>query len=654
MKRQIETPKLIKIVTWPVLWMYWPIYLALARTQKQFDSTIKFQLDEASESNVTDQSIREQFYAAAGRQEAVIALCEPWEAYIPDRWLNTTNKQLNRGKTTVLRPKSIRIRRVPAIWRLPHWLLYSGTSGPMVPSLSDTKQSVTIWTYPEKTTSGEFIRTAVRGLPMFRGFKINFKMLSQDVIEEGSHVQSIASGDDVVATFTPWQVASGVSSLHLVSRPLPGPSRGVTALLLPDLDSEWITIGSQTIADYIARHLKIVFSELSDTHGDAFLIDEFFNRNNNFDLTRKFLHFSRASAAADPRWLTPSFLGPLLGEYIRLGCYFPYRTLDAAITAEIQKRIDRTIEELKEAALTSIQAQIAEFFGGSMSWSKLSFRDRLNVWANASPLERPGQTLHEYLTHPQESRQTFGGESFLRAVFVSPNDDVGRISLLSLIPHLPLECSRKGELQDHDERINKCKLLSGTAKVGQHEYYERPCVSCVVGGLPRSFLRPAAERLAEGLKIQIEFDAVTAAEVSFGAPCLLCYEDIENLIELFIRERRAPRGGAKPACKLVLYNGVNPTRMDEGGLILFAIWWRGNVEKHSGIGGAKSALRSWRDLASDVVWVGFWSAAKPEPLDNDFDATIEQSAVFRQAFLDFKSQKYIFGYVAVFRVSQCK
>src|SRR5260370_38263536 len=94
----------IDVYSWKPLWIYWPVYLALAFTQQTLQELfgVVFRLDHPSADPITDEAIRAAFAKAIEQnpEARVAALCEP-------------------GDVPGIRPEQL--SRIPVIWRMAHW-----------------------------------------------------------------------------------------------------------------------------------------------------------------------------------------------------------------------------------------------------------------------------------------------------------------------------------------------------------------------------------------------------------------------------------------------------------------------------------------------------------------------------------------------------
>ncbi|MCX6585805.1 MAG: hypothetical protein NTX13_04395 [Acidobacteria bacterium] len=643
----------IWVITWPTLWLHWPVYLALARTERQFNNTVKFQLEPRSEEVVTDELIRNEFYARAEKGHAVLALCEPG----PQRSLQIYPESENYGS---LRRDHIMVRRLPVVWRQPHWLLWRGDTSSPPPGKR-------VWAYPIKTTSGDFVRTIFQSLPLLKSSRPNFHPLDQAMNEQRDRVESLLPESDVVATFTPWHEFLNVEYRQLAQKDrkakrvrwwtLPGPSRDVTALLVPDVTADWTRKGGSSVIDAISRHLKNVLNELSDTHADHDLMTDFLS--NNVSSVTSFLNES-------DEWLSVEFLRSVLCIYVRHGCYFPYRNVDSAISSEVQRRVRDRFDDLKEQALAGIQTDLNEFLGSTTEWHTLSFQERLQSWKTAMPRDEYDRDLWQRLTHFRQTDLAIGLENLIRGISVRTSQQPARLSLVSLGPRLPLECS-VFDGNDHGERYLRCqndRTMLSRVVPGEIRNSEQDCLACVVSGVPRSLLRPAAIRLANGLKTTVGYYCGSNKKDVFDLPCPVSVEDIWGFIDVFIEERRnPPQSQEKLACEIVLFNGFNGEESESGGPILVGIFWRGSTEGGKGTGSATFGLSSWakqqKGLGHSVEWVWFWRAnGKDQVIWSDPPSSyrdhrfIEGDVVIKPAREYFDAGDFTFAYVTAFRIEQ--
>jgi len=319
----------VGIVSWPPLWQYWPAYLALARTEKRFSADgLSFRFL-PTVGQTTDEKLRADFFARihAEPSKPFLALCEPRETLAPLHPSGPADDSGVLGRRTI-------IQRLPLIWRQPHWVLSNGQTPAAAGALTPEGPGK-LWRYPQATTSGDFVAHAIGRLVMFESFDGVLCDLTEDLVTERDLVRRGLGPADMVVTFTPWHLIlrqdrgpraaedDWATEHRLDATMLPGPSRDVTALQVPDQ-------GNDLFVRYLAAQIKSVIAELGATQGEAQLIEAFFADETNFETVQAFLKRSGHS----PVWLDRAFLSPALAEYVRLGCYFPYRTIDSAISAE--------------------------------------------------------------------------------------------------------------------------------------------------------------------------------------------------------------------------------------------------------------------------------------------------------------------------------
>jgi hypothetical protein len=655
-----DTPKpaVVEIITWPPLWQYWPMYLALARTEEQFkNSGFRFKLTMCTESPVTDEAIRKDFFTRARLRHPVMALCGPRDNEIPPEANPTDLTNGGQEKSSV-------IRRLPIIGRQPHWILWRGAGVPI------PKTSPEVWMYPEKTTSGDYVRTVIQTLPLFQiaaggaeKVKVKERLLPPTLDDEAICVRDLGETGSYVVSFTPWHMLSDSQTTSLQSVLLPGPSLDVTALQIPDIEAlPWL--GGRPVVDHVGKHLKNVLSELSNTHGDKQLVAEFLP--DNIKMVGQFL----ARDAAAPSWLDTEFLSVVLGEYVRLGCYFPYAALNSAISAEIQVRMAKILENLTGHALGAVQREMTEFFGESLDWESLSFAERRSLCG--TPTEMTGNlTLALYMTHRPGDGMSLSLETRLKAIQVKIQDRPGRFALSGIVQRLPSICSfkRSGNHFALMEACVKSKEDAGLIKRStarkQHQYPF--CAACVVGGIPRSFLRPAAVRLAAKINVDVHYCSMTIDGVSHRRPYLISYTDIQPMVEHFILEKRPPSKEHSYPCQVISYNGVD-SKSPDGGLILIGIWWHGSTEVYGGKEGDRTgtAFSNWKikqeATGRRIAWTGYWRKGQDGPKEenpSNVGETLEDAVDLRNpknanligaARGKFVEEQWDFGYVAIFPI----
>ena len=327
---RVSVNEQINIYSWPRLWVYWPMYVALACSQSD---GLTFTID--SEPSDSDEQIRARLgeYLSQNPDHLAMALCEPGNV---------------RGQ-----PDSA-FTRIPLLWRMPHWKIR--------PCNTDSDIE-TVLCYKDRTTSGVYVRDQFPG-KTYRDLNVD-----KSLAEQLNHPNTIA------ASFTPYQRIE--KGLCADDKYLPGPDRDVTALLVPT--------GRQNgtrIADTILENTKRVLHQLTATNGLEAkvrqLVEGYQDRIN-------------------PLYPQTSFpggsynLAELLAEYVRQGCYFPYRVVSSALLGELRRIAKKNIEEAVEEAYNRASEDLVGFLGVGKDWSELSFEQRRNVLT--SEIEVRGSAL---------------------------------------------------------------------------------------------------------------------------------------------------------------------------------------------------------------------------------------------------------------------
>lgn len=625
----------IEVVTWPPLWVYWPAYLALARTAKELESAgTTFKLDPLSE-NVTDEAIRTEFDRRRKAGKRVIALCEPRsEKYTPTAPLDPTPERI--------------VRRLPVLWRQPHWVLKKNTS-------ANPSPEGFIWAYPEDTTSGNFVMEVAPHLSALSDYKRGIKDLSSNLHEERDQVIGL-DAEDCVVSFTPWHAVLSANKTvgpeDLTHELLSGPTRDVTAIHVPD--DELHPDGDQTLTDCIGRHLRTVLDELTATQGDRKRLATFVRQDDNVELVRALLH----GPGDPPFWLAEDFLVIALSEYVKLGCYFPYRALDSAISAEIQKRVGDVLTDIRKPALVEIAAAMTNFLGASPEWQSLSFQQRSSVWARAVTKDK--LDLWDHLLH-LEDRDARSVRSILAAIPSRTHQRAAPHPVSYLVERLPSDCIHgKGQ----SIRQRHCLWDAGDTGVASPDQtagaHPSRCAFCVLAGAPAALLRSSAQKLAHLFDCPVEYRLLQTDDRSTGrTPCPIALEDVAPALKIFHEERR--KTDAERPIEVVCVNGFAPGEGRTDGQVLFAILWDGELTPRGKSEGVSRKLAGWfkdqQMLGRPLSWVGTWRRVgetidekTAAPQDGSVLLELARSPLWTHAQTAFLSSRFVFGYVAIFDI----
>jgi hypothetical protein len=477
------SPTKILVYSWKPLWVYWPVYLALARTEKTLNVVFQLKTPEVAPLSgvLTDETIRAAFGHAQlnDRKTNPVALCEP--GAIPG---------LNEDE----------LYRVPVIWRMPHWLI----------ATQATTDLETLWCYPEKTTSGDYARI-LQGAGLIHA-EATFT-LSED--QDSSFLMADRSKPVGSLTFTP----SHLWNRELHSCRFPGPDRDITALIIPRADGYPL---GEYLRDAIRGHFQRVLQALGTTHGDDRLVEEFVQEHQ--PAVKKFYSAERYPAP-------PKQLGMALAEYVRQGCYFPYNVVRSALIGELSSIANDALTLAKDIAQNRTTEQLAKLLGSMPDWSTLSFRQRQSVWT--SGIDENGMELHERITHAKHAElQPLLTGTRVRLPDPDPNLLIPalsiRVSSLNANSR-PLLCAASGD--------TRClhKVTSGTSNVTDHD----PCFGCTIGGLVMPVLRSAARDIARPLQRAVTYSTHLAGN---DPQSVLCWEDVVKLVALFRDELREGPG----------------------------------------------------------------------------------------------------------------
>lgn len=668
----------ITIVSWPPLWIYWPLYMALVKTQHLFHSknrhlAFQFEIPEM----VTDQLIREAFYrkVKAGGDNLVMALCEPGET------------KSGRGQSEL----GVSVRKMPLLWRLPHWVITHRDSLPALKDfhdrglkaldlpLEDLPEKLTIYCYPQDTTSGNYVRTIYQSLPALRDKAVTFK----DILPDKDRIATLHMDQGAYQiSFTPWHQTD--STRYVAIAELPGPHFDITALLIPE---EW-SADQQVVANIynvILLQLNHILISLADTQGDRGEIERYIRGS-----------FSEVIALFPTAKLPPSAsLAEFLSIYIKRGCYFPYLVFEKALQSELSLMIRNQLSRASKVAAEGIQHEMSLLLGSRKDWSELSFKERIEIqttWHQAYRTQddlfsepQPAEKLYEKLLHADQNELKNGFTNFLSSIKVQTGSDANPLALIRLNNRdRSLICSNL--LSDRRMPYEDCRNATG-AYSPDGEIYERvPCFTCTVGGVAGSMVIAGATRLVLSISRKLA-PARAEAGGEGGKPAtsgpwvkiravrvdhngthpaigtILCWQDIQEVFSIFCQELREPDPNPYP-CYIVL---ASDWHWSEPGHILLTILWRGSTkEGMTGSGGATKKLDQWARSQGQsqrpVSWCGFWHKGQTETWTPVFaeppatGASPSQTAprlpcdlkAWEPVWAAIEEGNYNFAYVAVF------
>lgn len=666
----------ITIVSWPPLWIYWPLYMALVKTHHLFKSknrniVFRFEIPEP----VTDQIIRERFYRniKIGGDHLVMALCEPGDT---KPGANPSEPGMN-------------VRKMPLLWRLPHWVITHRDSLPELKDfyshrvksidlpLKDLPNPVTIYCFPQDTTSGDYVRTIRQSLPALRDKDVTFKdilpgrdRLATLNLEEGAYQIS----------FTPWHQVD--SERYVAISELPGPHFDITALLIP---AEWST-DQQVMANIynaILLQLNHILISLADTQGDRGEIERYIKGS-----------FKEVLDLFPSHHLPPpSNLAEFLSIYIKRGCYFPYLVFEKALQSELSLMIRNQLNRASKIAAEGIQHEMSLLLGSRIDWSDLSFKERIEIQTTWHQAYRTSddllseqfsrEMLYEKLLHPDKDEQDNGYTNFLSSIKVQTSNDANPLALIRLNNRdRLLICSSQGD--DGRMPYEDCRNATLGYDTAGEVYEKSPCFTCTVGGVAGSLVVAGATRLigpilkrvasakAEGgndagaqtaglplIKVQAVRVDQDGSHPAIGT--ILCWQDIQEVFSIFCSELREPDINPYP-CYILL---ASDWHWQAEGHILLGILWRGSTKE--GMTGAGRATRKLEDWASSqnqaerpVSWCGFWNKDPEETWTKVFPKLLAEGKAesspalpahlkiwlpFREAIAE---GNYNFAYLAVF------
>jgi hypothetical protein len=623
--------KTVKLVTWQPLWFYWPAYLAFARSLKspKFENLeLEFSLEEK-----TDERIRRAYYGLVNQSHQALAICEPSEFTLPR---DPAEEAISSEQV---------VRRVPIVWRLPHWLYWCG----------DDSEIETISALPENTTSGDYVRRVVQALPRFKGRVRRFHDIDGSLAQDRESLARLVQSPNghCVASYTPWHAIEGLPEASLHCLALPGPKKEVTSLLYVGDEGDLMP----HFADTFCGELKLILLEMADTHGDRGLMEEFIERN-VADVDRL---LDRAGLVASTGW-TPEFLPAALAEYVVMGCYFPYAPIDAAMSAEIRRHVERHLKAMSVSVLNKVQADIRSFLGVNIHWRDLSFDQRISVWTRIKQINK--KSLFTMWTHPTREEES-PAQRLLYGDPVPVGEHQGHVALGRLVSELPPSCPFKGRAETLAASATEGEFRSclRQARV-EGETGARPiasvetdsCALCVLSGAPHALARSAALRLRRycadrGRQLEVGHKVGEMGDKTYSGDCPVTAWDVDDMLAVFADELRGPMPGAGPPCRTILYNGYD--HRNGRGDVLFAILWRGTVEPRvSGVnGGATARLGEMavkgKAAGRPLSWIGFWHR-KGDIVRIGGSAQGESAWLFQAVRAEFERGDYNFAYVALF------
>lgn len=361
-------PTKILVYSWKPLWIYWPVYLALALTEKTLN--VAFCLNQPADP-ITDETIRAALgVAIKERGETAMALCEPGPV------------------------SDLPLSRIPVIWRMPHWLI---TAYPA--TLLDT-----LLCYPEKTTSGDYARKLI-GAGLIEATEVSALQDQKPSSVGNAECRAVGS-----LTFTPSHLWN--PGLHF--RLFPGPERDITALIIPRTG---LPPQCENLGDAIRTNFQRVLQGLGTTHGDVQLVKTFIR-----DYQRDVEKFYASTEYPSP----PDQLSMAVAEYVCHGCYFPYSVVRSALDGELRSIASDALSFARETAQQRISENVTKLLGAGRDWSALSFPERECVWTSGK--DSYGNGLNVRVTHEQNLQPILSGTP----VSLSPSDLKISVSSLNL------------------------------------------------------------------------------------------------------------------------------------------------------------------------------------------------------------------------------
>jgi hypothetical protein len=690
----------ITYISWQPLWTYWPIYLAMEKTERMVNG-LRFVRDMPSAPS--DEKIRKSLAKTVQRRERdggssenfTMALCEP------GRERDGSDRQL----------RGLKIRKLPLVWRQPHWVI---THRKNIPELAEYRtdlsaklkfyempldtlpRGATIYCYPRKTTSGDYVRAYFQKIEM-RSKRV-FKLRNANVHNERSVWSK--EGNNYLVSFTPWHQFD--QRLAAISE-LPGAVRDISALLIPEQQIGHAHIQVGQLYHKLSTNLKQILASLDDTQGDPRYIKAYVEKYHQRVCT--FLKLDKEAMTPDQLevdmdWRDSNMMTKFLTEYIKRGCYFPYQVIEEAFGSELSYLLEDEAAKYHDRLVEGTKDGLNRLFGFKRDWSELNFAERISAhvrWEPKSP-DNPGgdpRTLHEYLTHihQEKSAKTNDPQFAFEMINVQTGEDEDAVALTRFNGRDRLFfCAERGTNNGGERRrdiFGHCSAVSGeiTAQQAQEQAQNpfNPCLACVVSGLPGAVLRGGAKMLAE--EMLTAYPAVAAQASEPSAPSLaayqgvlksnitdpsrpfstlLCWPDVEPVFKTFCSEMRKPDiNGKHPPCRVVM---VSDDQFVEEGHhhTLLAVLWRGGTEKGKTGVGARGKLLSWaRELNKDgkeVGLVSFWVRKIGDVVDDngnleyvyqknsDFDSlgSYPMDELWRIAREIAKEGEYNFAYVTVF------
>lgn len=601
----------VPLFTWTPLWLYWPAYLALARCNipnEYLTAQLSFRTGMP-----TDEVIRSEYYVAVKDKLDALAICEPMELNHP------TNNSL--------------IHRIPIAWRLPQWLYWKGEAVTL-------ELIKTVHTLPENSTSGDYVRQVVQLLPAFKDRRLTFISTNGTIESDKAALALVEAGDGVgLASFTPWHQVEDLSAKDIRFISLPGPRREVTSLLYIDDKNG----NMARLAQRFCTELKIVLTEMAETHGDRQLMQQFVSANNSFVNT--FITEAGKIGVDDVKLLAAA-----LAEYVIMGCYFPYSSIDAAMSVEIHRHLKHNLRSLSEAVVANVHTDIRSFLGVNAHWRDLSFVERVDAWSHFKRIHPEKETPSELWSHSKESALKL----LARTVPVGRNR--GYAAFADLAADLAPACPFGGD---------GVYLACDGVLRDENKSFQLACAPCILSGQPKGLASSAAQLLkkyaldkgGEVAKVSIRSKAEQLPKASafrtYSGACPVAIWDLDPMLKTFAFECRAS-GGNNEECFISVYNGYD--EVQQCGDVIVAINWTGSTKSGNSEGIDGQATDNLRAMAQvneaagrPVAWAGFWyntdGCVKYEKLAGT--KMHDQIPLFQSVWDVFKA-KYNFAYVAVF------
>ena len=292
----------IKFFSWPYQWIYWPAYMALAKTIKEQYRNLNIGVISSQYTYFNDEDILDELLKSNGGPTIKLALCgRPIDC--------TPNGQEGMGTP--------QLEIATVLWRLPHWRISCRQEGSTLKRFAHEPDS----------TSGDYVRAELKE---FRNNHIN--RLEKDTI--GELVKDIQNWEDTeVAHFTPFhKIHQGLEKEELYGPGIGRVSSFSTQIRPYDDTDESIFFLK------LRENLSFFIQEMYRTRGQKKEMKELIGRYegaNSQVLTNLKLEC--------PGYLTPELKALFLCEFVKRGVYIPYHAWNKLIGDDMRRALIRKL-----------------------------------------------------------------------------------------------------------------------------------------------------------------------------------------------------------------------------------------------------------------------------------------------------------------------